>query len=333
MAESPAGIPLVQVSGLEVTYRTRAGLFRSGEVHALNGVDLTIARGETVALVGESGSGKSTLGKATIRLVEPTAGCIRFDGADITHVPSDQLRPWRKRAQIVFQDPFSSLNPYLTVGDLVAEPLVIDGELDEAARRAKVDEVLAAVELLPVERFVTAYPTQLSGGQRQRVGIARALVRDPDYIVLDEPVSMIDASSRVEMLDLLARLQQDRGVAYLYITHDIASARHFAERIAVMYGGAIVELGNASEVIDHPWHPYTKSLVAAIPEPDPANRFRRRDAIPGEPLPGGALPAGCLFATRCPLMVPGTCDVTRPSLDPRSGIHAVACHLVPECPP
>ena len=229
-------------------------------------MSLTVAHGETLALVGESGSGKTTVGRVSIRLLSrPRPGALRWAG----HLPGpgEQLGWLRKRAAIVFQDPFSSLNPYMTVADLIAEPLVIEGVNDADARRARVRAALEAVDLTPTERFVHAYPTSMSGGQRQRVGIARALIRNPDYIVADEPVSMVDASSRVEILDLLNGLQRDRGVAFLYITHDIASARHFADRIAVMHLGSIVETGSASQVIDQPIHPYTRALIAAVPSP------------------------------------------------------------------
>src|SRR5215211_8873403 len=239
----PAVVPesgaLLALDDVSMVFQTRKGLFRGGTVTAVSRVSLTIARGETLALVGESGSGKTTVGRISIRLLQPTGGRVLFDGEDISQVPEERLGWLRKRAAIVFQDPFSSLNPYMTVSELVAEPLVIDGVNDDGARRARVRDTLAAVDLTPIARFVHAYPTSMSGGQRQRVGIARALIRNPDYIVADEPVSMVDASSRVEILDLLNGLQRQRGVAFLYITHDIASARHFADRIAVMHRGSI----------------------------------------------------------------------------------------------
>src|ERR671916_574318 len=274
-------------------FHTRKGLFRGGVVTAVSGVSLTIARGETLALVGESGSGKTTVGRISLRLLRPTGGRVLFDGEDISHVPEERLGWLRKRAAIVFQDPFSSLNPYMTVSDLVAEPLVIDGVNDAVARRTRVQAALAAVDLTPTDRFVHVYPSSMSGGQRQRVGIARALIRDPEYIVADEPVSMVDASSRVEILGLLDRLQRERGVAFLYITHDIASARHFADRIAVMHLGSIVESGSAHHVIDQPVHPYTRALIAAVPEPDPANRFLRRATERWQDTPGLAIHPDC----------------------------------------
>jgi peptide/nickel transport system ATP-binding protein len=327
-SEAPANTgPLVSIQGVSVSYVTHKGVFRRGQVQALTDISLDIARGETVALVGESGSGKSTLGRVSLRLVDPTAGKIIFDGRDITKTPQSDLSWFRKRAQIVFQDPFSSLNPYMRVFDLIEEPLVIEGNHGKSERAAKVDRALEAVELVPTSRFAGKYPTMMSGGQRQRVGIARALVRDPDYIVADEPVSMIDASSRIEILDLLDGLQASRDVTFLYITHDIASARHFADRIAVMYQGTIVESGDIAQVIDNPLHPYTKALINAIPEPDPQNRFRRRAVVPGEPISGGPLPPGCPFFPRCPNRIPGRCDVNRPLLIEQEPGHFVACYL------
>jgi oligopeptide/dipeptide ABC transporter ATP-binding protein len=318
---------LVSLEEIAVVFSTRKGFFRSGEVRALDGVSLAIGATETVGLVGESGSGKTTLGRVSLRLVKPTSGRVVFDGRDISAVKDEELGWFRKRAQIVFQDPFSSLNPYMTIGGLVAEPLVIDGGIGAGERGERVRSALEAVELVPAVRFAERYPTMLSGGQRQRVGIARALVRDPDYIVADEPVSMIDASSRIEILDLLDHLQVTRGVAFLYITHDIASARHFADRIAVMYLGTIVEQARSGRVIDNPLHPYTKALINAIPEPDPQNRFRRRAVVPGEQVAGGTPPVGCPFWARCPERIAGVCDVQRPMLLEVEPDHLVACHL------
>src|SRR5215210_6243733 len=207
--------PLLALDDVSMLFQTRKGLFRGGVVTAVSGVSLTIARGETLALVGESGSGKTTVGRISLRLLQPTGGQVLFDGEDISQLPEERLGWLRKRAAIVFQDPFSSLNPYMTVSDLVAEPLVIDGVNDAVARRTRVLAALAAVDLTPTDRFVHAYPSSMSGGQRQRVGIARALIRNPEYIVADEPVSMVDASSRAEILDLLQGLQRQRGVSFL----------------------------------------------------------------------------------------------------------------------
>src|SRR5215217_3658094 len=314
--------PLLALDDVSMVFHTRKGLFRGGVVTAVSGVSLTIARGETLALVGESGSGKTTVGRISLRLLQPTGGQVLFDGEDISQLPEERLGWLRKRAAIVFQDPFSSLNPYMTVSDLVAEPLVIDGVNDGVARRAQVQAALEAVDLTPTERFIHAYPSSMSGGQRQRVGIARALIRNPDYIVADEPVSMVDASSRVEILDLLRGLQRQRGVAFLYITHDIASARHFADRIAVMHLGSIVEVGSAPQVIDHPVHPYTRALIAAVPEPDPANRFRRRATERWEDSPGVAIHPRCRHGGS----IAEPAVLLEVSGEPG---HSVACHLEP----
>src|SRR5215217_6505550 len=312
--------PLLALDDVSMVFHTRKGLFRGGVVTAVSGVSLTIARGETLALVGESGSGKTTVGRISLRLLQPTGGQVLFDGEDISQLPEERLGWLRKRAAIVFQDPFSSLNPYMTVSDLVAEPLVIDGVNDAVVPRARVRAALEAVDLTPVDRFVHAYPTSMSGGQRQRVGIARALIRNPEYIVADEPVSMVDASSRVEILNLLQGLQQQRGVSFLYITHDIASARHFADRIAVMHLGSIVETGSARQVIDQPVHPYTRALIAAVPEPDPANRFRRRATEKWQDTPGLAIHLECPHG--------GSIDVPAVLLEVSGEPgHSVACHL------
>src|SRR5215218_2988999 len=318
----PKSGPLLALDDVSMVFQTRKGLFRGGTVTAVSGVSLTVARRETLALVGESGSGKTTVGRISIRLLQPTSGRVLFDGQDISQVPEEQLGWLRKRAAIVFQDPFSSLNPYMTVSDLIAEPLVIEGVNDADARRARVRTTLEAVDLTPTERFFHAYPTSMSGGQRQRVGIARALIRNPDYIVADEPVSMVDASSRVEILDLLNNLQRDHGVAFLYITHDIASARHFADRIAVMHLGSSVESGSAREVIDQPVHPYTRALIAAVPDPEPANRFRRRATEHWQDTPGLAIHPACPHG--------GSIEEPAVLLDVSGQPgHSVACHLEP----
>lgn len=331
-AATPGDGPLLRLESVAVSFTTRRGMFRSGEVRALAGVSLSLGERETVAVVGESGSGKTTLGRVSLRLVKASSGRVIFAGRDITDVPDGDLGWFRERAQIIFQDPFSSLNPYMRVSALIDEPLVIDGVGSRTERRERIARALEAVDLIPANRFAEKYPSQMSGGQRQRVGIARALVRDPDYIVADEPVSMIDASSRIEILDLLRGLQETRGVAFLYITHDIASARHFADRIAVMYLGLVVELGGSGQVIDRPLHPYTQALIAAIPEPDPANRFRRRAVVPGEQVSGGTPPVGCPFFSRCPERMPGICDRQRPPLEEIEPGHWVACHLYDGAP-
>lgn len=325
---SAAG-PVLHVDGLSVRFFVRSSFFSTRPIEAVSTVSLELAKGETVAVVGESGSGKTTLGRATLRLVEAAEGRVVFEGTDITDLKGKDLLAFRQRAQAIFQDPFSSLSPYMRVGQLVEEPLVIHGPSDRSERERLVHEVLEQVKLSPAAEFVEKYPHTLSGGQRQRVSIARAMVLRPDYLVADEPVSMIDASSRAEILYLLAELQEQRELTFLYITHDLASARHFADRIAVMYAGRIVELASADGLIEDARHPYTKALLAAVPEPDPANRLRQRPVVGGEPPDAGNLPPGCAFAPRCPLAIAGTCDVVIPPLIELGRGHEVACHLYP----
>ena len=316
--------PLLQLDGVSVHFSVRRMLFRSQPVRAVDDVSLTLDRGETLGVVGESGSGKTTLGRASLRLAPLAAGRISFDGADLSRVPESRLSWFRRRAQMVFQDPYSSIDPFMDVHQILEEPLAIHGVGD---RTGRVHTALADVRLTPTEEFAPKYPHMLSGGQRQRVGIARALMLSPDYIVADEPVSMIDASSRVEILSLMRDLQQQYGIAFLYITHDIATARHFSHRIAVMYLGRVVELGPPDAVVSSPMHPYTQALIAAVPDPDAGNRLRLRDVIPGEPPSPANAPPGCRFHPRCPSFMPGLCDVVAPRLLAESAPHQVACHL------
>ena len=321
--------PLLRVDDVSVTFYVRTSLFGTRPIAAVREVDLDLATGETVALVGELGSGKTTLGRATLRLTPISAGRIIFEGADLGALRGEALLRFRQRAQAIFQDPFSSLSPYMRVGELVAEPLVIHGPSDRDEREARVLASLEQVKLSPAAEFAEKYPHTLSGGQRQRVAIARAMVLEPDYLVADEPVSMIDASSRAEILYLLTELQEQRDLTFLYITHDLASARHFADRIAVMYAGRIVELAAAGQLIEEARHPYTRALLAAVPEPDPANRLRQRPIVGGEPPDAGNLPGGCAFAPRCPFVIAGTCERVDPPLITLADGHEVACHLYP----
>ncbi len=325
--------PLLDLSHVKVTFLARQGFLGSVPVTILQDVSVSLARGETLAVVGESGSGKTTLGRASLRLVRPAAGRVTFEGIDVTMLPDRQLKHFRRRAQAVFQDPYSSLSPYMRVEDIVAEPLVIHGIGSSADRRDRVVQALELVRLRPAADLLARYPHTLSGGQRQRVNIARAMILDPAYVVADEPVSMIDASSRAELLGLLHDFQVARGVSYLFITHDLASARHFADRVAVMYLGRIVELADARELIDHPMHPYARALLDAVPEPDPANRHRIRPVVSGEPPSVMAAPTGCPFHPRCPVAIPGTCDVVDPPLIQLAPRHDVACHRYPAAGP
>lgn len=320
---------LVRLEDVKVHFAVRKGLLRTQVVRAVDGVSLSLKRGEVVSVVGESGSGKTTLGRASLCLVRPTDGRVFFDGREITTLPEKELKPLRRRAQAIFQDPFSSIDPFMTVYDSVEEPLLVHGIGSAAERRDRVLQALRDVRLTPPEEMGARYPHLLSGGQRQRVGIARALVLRPEYIVADEPVSMIDASSRAELLHLLRELRDRFGIAFLYITHDIATARHFAHRIAVMYLGRIVESGPATAVVENPLHPYTRALMAAVPEPDPANRWRERPALPGEPPRPTQVPSGCPFHPRCPEYMPGTCEEASPELVEVEPNHFVACFLYP----
>lgn len=266
----------ISLKGLKVYFQSKKGFFSKPKiVKAVDGVDIDIKPGETLALVGESGSGKTTIGRASLRLIKPTSGEIFFQGIGIGNLREKELKWFRRKSQMIFQDPYSSLNQFMNVFQIVEEPLIIHRERDMEKRKDAVYKILEDVRL-PPEEFALKYPHMLSGGQRQRVGIARALILNPEYVVADEPVSMIDASSRTEVLLLLRELQKKYGIAFLYITHDIATAKYFSDRIAVIYKGKIVEIGSSKKVIMSPEHPYTKALIESIPEPNPDNRFRER---------------------------------------------------------
>jgi peptide/nickel transport system ATP-binding protein len=302
-------------------------------VRAVDGVTLDVVAGETLGLVGESGSGKTTLGRAILRLVEPTAGTVEFEGRDITDLDEKQLRPLRRRMQPVFQDPHAALNPAMTIGDAVAHPLLIQGlAADREAARAPAAAMLERVGITPAASFLERYPEDLSGGQKQRVVLARALVTGPSLVVADEPVAMLDMSVRALVLDLMAGLRRELGLTYVLITHDLATARLLCDRVAVMYLGKIVEVGPADEVLHRPRHPYTRALLAAVPRVTPrAGAGGAGDAGDGRPrVLGGEVPdatrvpAGCRFHPRCPFAFEA-CG-TEPVLRPRGGVE-VACHL------
>lgn len=319
---------LMEARDLHVHFHVRKGLFQRQTIYALNGIDLLLKRGETVAVVGESGSGKTTLGRALLQLVKPAQGEIWFDGDKLAGLDTKQLQLFRRKAQPIFQDPYSSINPYMNIEAIVEEPLLIHNTAPRKERQERVWKALEDVGLRPVDAFTSNFPHTLSGGQRQRVGIARALVLEPTLIVADEPVSMIDASSRAEILYLMHHLQQQYGIAFLYITHDIASARHFSDELVVMYLGTIVERGAPGEVVRDPLHPYTRSLIEAVPEPDPSNRLRERNVIAGESPNSTAIPSGCPFHTRCPQSMNGLCDNRKPALLPTGDNgRLVACFL------
>lgn len=315
---------LLEVTDLVKHYGS-SGFLPTGSaiVRAVDGVSFTIAPGETLGLVGESGSGKSTVGRAVLHLESPTAGRVLFDGVALASLPASELRRMRRRMQLIFQDPGGTLNPRHTVGDAVAEGLRIHRLLPRHAIPDRVAALLAEVGLDPA--LADRYPHEFSGGQRQRIGIARALAVEPEFIVCDEPVSALDVSIQAQVLNLLVTLRERRGLAYLFIAHDLAVVRHVAHRIAVMYLGTIVEIGAADAVIHHPMHPYTQALVSAVPDPDPGPQ-RARIVLAGEPPSPVAPPPGCPFAPRC--FHPdrdARCTVERPVL--RSvGTQEVACH-------
>jgi len=316
---------LLDVRGLKKYFPARRGVFgrARGVVRAVDGISFWVRRGETLGLVGESGSGKTTAGRTVLRLLEPTAGEARFDGRDIFRMDERELRRLRRRAQIVFQDPFGSLNPRMTVGDALREALAVHGLARGAAARRRAEELLELVGLSPAH--ANRYPHEFSGGQRQRVGIARALSVEPEFVVCDEPVSALDVSVQAQVLNLLRDLQARFGLAYLFIAHDLGVIEHMSDRIAVMYLGRIVELGEASQVVRAPRHPYTRALLAAVPVPDPAAR-RRPLPVTGEiPSPTDP-PTGCPFHPRC--MHPAKdeeCARTVPPLAEKAPGHFAAC--------
>jgi len=303
---APADGPLIEITDLHVEFALRTNAFSrlvggsAGTVRAVDGVDLTLAPGEVVGLVGESGSGKSTLGRALLGLVTPTGGSIRYRGSELVGLPESRFRPLRRKLQMVFQDPHASLNPSMTVGRAIGDALRIHRlHGDTASRRAVVVEALERVGLAPAARFIDKYPAELSGGQKQRAVIARAIALGPELLVADEPISMLDMSVRAKILGLLSSLREDLGLTYLYITHDLASARFFCDRVAIMYLGKIVEIGPVAEIFDNPRHPYTKALLRAVPDPDPS-RTVPRDLPRGEIPDASAAPSGCSFHPRCP---------------------------------
>ncbi len=320
------GDVILKLENLKKYYVLRKGLFGRLVVKAVDGVTLEFREGEIIAVVGESGSGKTTLGKTSLKLLEPTGGKIIFDGKDITHIKSKELKWFRKKAQIIFQDPFQALNPYHSIYQILKEPLEIHGIKDEEYIKEKIVSALEEVRMVPPEEFLHKYPHMLSGGQRQRIVIARALLLDPVYLVADEPVSMIDASSRAEILTLFRKIQQDRQLSIMYITHDIATTKYFSDWIAVMYLGRVVEYGKTKTVLSNPLHPYTKALINSVPDPDPQNRFRKRPVVPGEPPSPINPPPGCRFHPRCPERF-DPCDKEEPVLKEVENDHYVACHL------
>ena len=323
--------PLLEARGLEVEYALRSGLLRRrvGAVRALAGVDLGIGAGETVGLVGESGSGKTTLGRALLRLIEPTAGEIRFEGEDLLALDEATLRRRRRRFQMVFQDPWGSLNPRLRVGEAVFEPRLVHGLSRRDERESIAVHRLAEVGL-PADA-APRFPHEFSGGQRQRIGIARALATDPDLLIADEPVSALDVSVRAQIVNLLLEVQARRSLAMLFVAHDLALVERIARRLLVLYLGRVVEEGPARDLLARPLHPYTRALVSAAPALDPAAR-RDRIVLPGDPPSPVAPPPGCPFHPRCPI-ARDLCRRERPELEARAGSWRVACHFPGELGP
>jgi peptide/nickel transport system ATP-binding protein len=319
---------LLELQGLKVYFPIKSGLVLDrhvGDIKAVDGVSLEIRRGETLGLVGESGCGKSTVGRAILRLYKPTDGRVVFDGQDITNLGDSALRPIRRRMQIVFQDPYASLNPRHSVGRIVGEPLRVHGLANRRQAAGRVRELL---EIVGLPRDAGGrYPHEFSGGQRQRIGIARALALNPDFVVCDEPVSALDVSIQAQILNLLETLQRDFDLTYLFIAHDLAVVKHISDRIAVMYLGVIVEVSPADELYDNPLHPYTISLLSAVPIPDPAVERQRRPLLLAGDLPSPANPPkACRFHTRCPFVQPTRCRDEPPPLRELSPGHTVACH-------
>ncbi|MCC6042825.1 MAG: ABC transporter ATP-binding protein [Candidatus Verstraetearchaeota archaeon] len=320
---------LLRVENLKKYFEVRRGLFgrRRFYVRAVDGVDLTLTKGEAVSIVGESGCGKTTLGKTILRLYEPTDGRIIFEGKDITHLGWKELKWYRRETGLVQQDPFGALPPFMTVKRILEEPLIIHGFKDKREREERIYKVLERVRLTPVEDFISKYPHMLSGGQQQRLVIARSIILEPKLIVADEPVSMLDASVRVEILKLLQELQKSYDLSVIYITHDLSTTRYFSERIFIMYAAHIVESAETREILRNPMHPYTKALLDVIPDPDPSNRFTIKEVPTGEPPNLIDPPPGCRFHPRCPSVVKGLCNVKEPPMIEVDKGHYAKCWL------
>ena len=317
--------PVLQVEDLKKHYPVKSGFLRrtTGQVYAVDGVSFSIAPGQTLGLVGESGCGKSTVARAVMRLVAPTSGRVLVEGTDIATLSKAELRPYRRQMQMVFQDPFSSLNPRMSAGDIVGEPLLVHGVATGAQARARVASLFAQVGLRPSQ--MDNFPHQFSGGQRQRISIARALALNPRLIVADEPVSALDVSIQAQVINLLMDLQRDQGLAYLFIAHDLAVVEHIAHQVAVMYLGRIVEIADKVTLFRNPVHPYTRALLSAVPVPNPKLK-RKKQLLEGDVPSPMRPPPGCPFHTRCPSVM-ARCRTDVPMLTERATGHLAACHL------
>lgn len=319
--------PFLQIKDLTKEFPIRGGLLSReiASVKAVQGISLNIRKGETLGLVGESGCGKSTLGRCIIRLIEPTSGQIFLDGQDVTNLQGEDLRALRRKMQIIFQDPYASLNPRMTVGSIISEPLEIHSLFD--SKKDRLDRVKQLIELVGLRpEHINRYPHEFSGGQRQRIGIARALAVDPSFIVCDEPVSALDVSIQAQVINLLMDLQQQLGLTYLFIAHDLKVVEHISNRVAVMYLGKVVEIAEAEELYLHPSHPYTKALLSAIPVPDPKRKDQRIILTGDVPSPIRP-PTGCHFHPRCPEAI-ADCKANCPTLHENRPDHETSCLLV-----
>jgi oligopeptide transport system ATP-binding protein len=334
--ERPAGQPpsskedlLVDVHDMKIYFPVTAGFLISRKIadnKAVDGITFNVKRGETLGLVGESGCGKSTTGRALLQLYKPTSGSVVFDGVDMTRAHGEQLRLLRRRMQMIFQDPYASLNPRMSVREIIDEPMLIHKLGSKAERHERVAELMRIVGLNPY--YATRFPHEFSGGQRQRIGIARSLAVSPDFIVCDEPVSALDVSIQAQIINLLEELQEQFGLTYLFIAHDLAVVRHISDRVAVMYLGKMMEMADRNEIYDNPLHPYTKALLSAVPIPDPAlERKRERIILTGDVPSSLRPPRGCVFHTRCPIAI-DDCRQIIPEWREAEPGHWVACHRV-----
>jgi peptide/nickel transport system ATP-binding protein len=327
-APDETGDVLLSVQDLRVYFELRRfGFGRAGEVHAVDGVNFDLHEGEAIAVVGESGCGKSSLMKTILGLHRPTRGKVLFEGANIGEMNARELKQYRSKVGYIQQDPYGAMAPFMTVERILEEPMIINGIKDRKERLERIRRAMEEVKMFPADDFLPKFPHQLSGGQQQRIVIARAMLLDPHFIVADEPVSMLDASVRVEILKLLRGLQERHHLAVIYITHDLSTVRYFSRRIFVMYAGMLVEKARVRDLLNNPGHPYTHALLAATSDPDGSNATRMKDLPPGEPPNLISPPKACRFHPRCPRFMPGLCDVeTPPEFEPEAE-HKIACWL------